>query len=132
MKRTAPILIVMLALSGSWAYGQQASSQVLQGPEANLKCTEQRFLQIIRVQKENYIKELTLSESAERDIRERQQQWLEKAATPEAPQAYGDYIQAYGKHCESKKEYHQGVLDTLRAILTECYPTGLPLLEGLQ
>ena len=132
MKRTASILIVMLALSGSWAYGQQAYPQALHGADANLKCTDQRFLQIIRIQKENYIKELTLSESAERNISERQQQWLEKATTSEAPQAYGDYIEAYGKHCESKKEYHQGVLETLRAILTECYPAGLPLLKGLQ
>ena len=132
MKRTASILIVLLALSGSWAYGQQASPRAPQGPDAILKCTDQRFLQIIRVQKENYVKEWTLSMSAERDISERQQQWLEKATTSEAPQAYGDYIEAYGKHCESKKEYHQGVLETLRAILTECYPAGLPLLEGLQ
>ena len=56
MKRTASILLVMLALSGSWAYGQQAYAQALQGPDAKLNCTDQRFLQIIRAQGENYIR----------------------------------------------------------------------------
>lgn len=132
MKRTASILIALLAVSGSSASGQQAYPRALQGPDANLKCTDQRFLQIIRVQKENYFKELTLSESAERDIRERHRQWLRKATTPEAAQAWQEYIKAFSEYCEDKKEYHLGVLDTLRAILTECYPAGLPLLEGLR
>ena len=129
MKRTTAMLIVMMALSGSWAYGQQAYAQALRGPDVKLNCTGQRFIQIIRVLKENYIRELTLSESAERDISERHQQWLKKAMTSEAPQAWNDYHEAYSKHCESKKEYYVGVGDTLHAILAECYPT---LLEGLQ
>lgn len=129
MKRTASILMAISALSGPWACGQEASLRAQQGADANLQCTDQRFLEIIRGQQDNYIRELTRSESAERDIRERHQRWLEKATTPEAPQAWGDYIEAYQKHCKSKKEYHQGVHETLRAILTECYPAGLPLLD---
>ena len=131
MKRTASILLVMLALSGSWAYGQQAYAQALQGPDAKLNCTDQRFLQIIRAQGENYIRELALREAADRDLRERQQQWLEKAATPEAPQAWNDYQEAYNNHCMAKKDYYEGVSDTLLALLEECYPAGISLLEDV-
>ena len=124
MKRTASILIVMLTLSGSWAYGQQA--------DANSECTDQRLLQIIWAQKENYSKELALSEAAERDIRERHRQWIIKATTPEATQAWQAYIRAFSEYCRDKKEYHEGVRDTLRAILAECYPDEVSLLEGMQ
>ncbi len=128
MKRIASVLMVMLALSVSGAYGQQA----YRGPEPIPECTDRSLFRIILAQKERYLEELALSEAAERELSENIRRWKEKATTPEAPQAYGVYMQQFTDYCYGRKEYHDGVLDTLRAILRECYPSRSKLLEKLR